>query len=1083
MNFRFDQPELLWLLLLALPIIWLGKRSLASLEPARRWTAVALRLSVLLVLVLMLAGFQLERRHSDLTVMAVIDQSESVRRFAQPPPPDPADLVGPNAPLQRSVEQWQQQWLRQAASDRRQDDRFGMVTYDGRPTVRAMPGELANFDPGTIDDPVEGTDAAAALRTAMALFPPDTGQRMLWVSDGNDGLTDASGRVDASAVLDVAYEARAAGIAIDVMPMSYRVDREVMVDGIYSPTEVREGQTVALRVVLRATHPARGTLHILHDEEPIDLTADGDRSGVPITPDDWTLESDDTPAEAASAAGPDTQNTPGAPGSPASPGRYVSVTQVELPLSYAGVNRFEALFEPAADHDQITANNRAEAFTLVAGEGRLLFVDNVGGDSGTVLPRALTSRGILIDVIPAQAMPTRLTQLQRYDGVIMQNVPSEMLTTPQQRMLAQYVHDLGGGLVMVGGPDSFGAGGWANTPIDRILPVESQIPSQRVMPSGALVLVIDRSGSMSSPVAGSRHNQQEVANEAAVLAIQTLFPDDLVGVVVFDSTADWVVQIQPAADQQGIARRVRSVHPRGGTNIRPGLAQAVNELAQLGPQDAAVKHIVLLTDGMDGGGQGSYINIVRDMVRNDISLTTIGVGDTQAVDGRLLQHLASMGGGEFHHVQDPADLPQIFIKEARTIRRNLVKEETFQPQLRATGSPIMANVTGVPELHGLVLTGEKDDPRVFTPILGPEGEPVFAHWQVGLGRAAAFTSDATNRWAVNWLQWSGYADFWARTARTVARPTASRQADLVTAVRGKNLHLRLDVAAEAGSPAGQATNDFHHVQGTILKPDGETETITLQQTGPGVYEAVTDADVTGSYVVSLFVQGPDGERSSVYSGANRPPGGELRRFESNTALLQQVADLTGGRVFDPADAVTADGQTAGLFQRTREFESRSIRPLWRTLLIWLIALFLLDVACRRIAWDPFAMLAWSKAHVAAMLGAFQTRNEAEAEASMAALKKRRATAQTQFAAAAAGQTGSPATPPPKKKKFDAAPDVTPTADIRDAVGGATDQPAPGSVRMARDQSNREQAADEEGDTTNRLLAAKRRASQRIQGDE
>ncbi|MEX2389741.1 MAG: hypothetical protein WD534_17825 [Phycisphaeraceae bacterium] len=310
MNFRFDQPELLWLLLLALPIIWLGKRSLASLEPARRWTAVALRLSVLLVLVLMLAGFQLERRHSDLTVMAVIDQSESVRRFAQPPPPDPADLVGPNAPLQRSVEQWQQQWLRQAASDRRQDDRFGMVTYDGRPTVRAMPGELANFDPGTIDDPVEGTDAAAALRTAMALFPPDTGQRMLWVSDGNDGLTDASGRVDASAVLDVAYEARAAGIAIDVMPMSYRVDREVMVDGIYSPTEVREGQTVALRVVLRATHPARGTLHILHDEEPIDLTADGDRSGVPITPDDWTLESDDTPAEAASAAGPPPQKTP-----------------------------------------------------------------------------------------------------------------------------------------------------------------------------------------------------------------------------------------------------------------------------------------------------------------------------------------------------------------------------------------------------------------------------------------------------------------------------------------------------------------------------------------------------------------------------------------------------------------------------------------------------------------------------------------------------------------------------------------------------------------------------------------------------
>ncbi|MFA9477958.1 VWA domain-containing protein [Phycisphaerales bacterium AB-hyl4] len=1063
LNFRFDQPELLWLLLLAVPIVWLGRRSLASLDPTRRWTAVGLRLAVLAVLVFMLAGLQLERRHSDLTVMAVVDQSESVRRFAQPP--TPAQRPGPTAEQHHTIEQWQQQWLYQATRGRRQDDRFGMITYDGRPTVRSLPSPVVNITPGTIDQPVEGTDAAAGLRTALALFPGDTGQRMLWVSDGNDGTIDATGRVDGSAVLDAAREAAAAGIAIDVVPLSYRLDREVMVEGIYAPTEVREGQTVALRVVLRSTHRARGTLHLLHDDEPVNLNPEGNRMGVPITPDDWTAEGDDGDAV------DDTGTSNGA----SQPGRYVAVTNVEIPLHYAGVSRFEAVFDPASGHDQITANNRAEAFTLVAGEGRVLFVDNVGGDSGTVLPRALQSRGILLDIVTPRSLPTRLTQLQRYDGIVLQNVPADLFTTPQHRMLAEYVHDLGGGLVMVGGPESFGAGGWANTHVDRVLPVESQIPSQRVMPSGALVLVIDRSGSMSANVAGTRYNRQEIANEAAVLALQALFPQDLIGVVVFDRQADWVVDVQPASDQQRIASRIRSIQPRGGTHIYPGLVEATNALRQLSPQDAAVRHIVLLTDGMDNPGlQSDYPGVVRDMLDNDISLTTVGIGEASEIDGALLEDLANRGGGEFYHVTNPADLPQIFIKEARTIRQNLVKEQTFTPQLQNTGSPIMANVTGVPELHGLVLTGEKDDPRVVTPILGPDGEPVFAHWQVGLGRAAAFTSDATNRWATPWLQWDGYADFWARTMRYIARPSVTQEADLVTSIRGQSLNVRLDLGSDILTlNNGDADGEQPRVFGTILRPDGTTETIDLQQTGPGIFEATAAADVTGSYIVSLTAPGPDGERRSVYGGANRPPGGELRRFESNTALLQQVAELTGGRVFDPADA-----EAANLFERTFEFESRSIRPLWRVLLVWLIVLFLLDVACRRIAWDLPAIWGWTRTRADAMLGLFQARDDQQTEATLATLKHRRAAATQGRAASSEGDAASAAPPAPaRKRKFEADPNAKPAADLHESVGGATDQPTPGASQMAREQADREQADADAHDTTNRLLAAKRRARQ------
>lgn len=1054
MIFRFDHPELLWLLLLALPIVWLGRRSLGVLDPARRWAAISLRLAVLLIVTLMLAGLQAVQRHTDLTVIAVVDQSESVRRFAQPP--DGAQQqtpTGENANV--DIEQWVQAFLRKAAADQRSDDRFALVTYDGRTTVRAMPGPGLTLDAGTVEQPVEGTDTASAIRTAMALLPPDSGARLVLVSDGNDtgsGSTSAGFAGDDADVLAAAREAAAAGVAIDVLPLAYQTKNEVLVEGVFAPTEAREGQTVALRVVLRATEPARGELQILHDDQPVDLNSpEAPGTGTPIVETDWTQEA----------------------GSDDAAGRFVAVKQVDLPIGYSGANRFEAVFNPAQGVDAMAVNNRAETFTLVTGKGKLLFVDNVGGDSGMILPHALQQRGIELDVVPPRSIPTRLSELQRYDAVVLQNVPADLVTGPQQRMLAKYVNDLGGGLVMLGGPESFGAGGWTNSPIDRILPVTCQIPSQTVLPSGALVLVIDRSGSMASGVAGTNQSQQVLANEAAVLALNTLYPQDLVGVVAFDSSAQKIVPVKPNSDPAAVAQLVRSIQPSGGTNIYSGLELAYDQLSRLKVQDAAIKHIVLLTDGNSTPPPGSlgYMGLVGKMVKSGISLSTIGVGDGH--DAQLLDQLARMGDGRYHPISNPGNLPQIFIKEAKTIRKNLIKEVPFTPGLRNTGSPILASVSTVPELKGLVLTGEKKDPRVFMPMVGPEGEPVFAHWQVGLGRVAAFTSDATNRWATDWLSWGGYSDFWARTMRAIARPARSRDVDLVTAIKGQTLEVRLDAVASDDEGTGQATGfaNFLQVRGSVLKPDGSTEPITLDQTGPGVYQASAPAATTGNYLVSLFVEDQQGDRKAVFSGANRPPGAELRRFNSNLPLLQEVAQITGGRWLNPAAA-----KPAGLFSRDQEFESRSIRPLWRTLIWWLVAVFLLDVACRRVAWDAVAIWNWVKARAAAIGGSMKPR-EVQAEATLAALKNRRtATDEKLKQAAAPADTAAPPAPA-STRKFEAQGPAKPAADFTAAVGGASKEKL--NTHQAANPSGNEDA----GPTTSRLLAAKRRARQQAEEEE
>ncbi|MEM6855060.1 MAG: VWA domain-containing protein, partial [Planctomycetota bacterium] len=682
MNFRFDQPELLFLLLLIVPIGWLGWKHLATVEPIRRGLAIGLRVGVLVLLVLMLAGLRAERRHTDLTVIAVVDQSPSMSIFGQPPPA-PGNFnsanggqTGPGGGAMnsggggRSMSQAVRDFLVAASDDKQPDDRFGVVTYDNRPTVVTRPGNEVRLDPSADVQVREGTDTAKALEWAMAAkSDANTALRLVLVTDGNDTTGDT---------LAAARNAAAAGVVIDVLPIDYRVGDEVMVEGVYTPIEAREGQTVAVRVVLRGTAPARGQLQLVHDDRVLDLNGAEPGKGLPITPSEWSdsralteLQDDgegnviEVEANAASESG-----------------RFVLAKQIDVPIGVSGANRFEAIFEPAVvptpmaangtgssggnsggasggGADSVVVNNRAESFTLVQGRGRVLVVDNVGGTPGSILPEALAQRQITLDVVPPGGFPRDTAALTRYDAVIFQNVPAEVITGQQQTMLARYVNDLGGGFIMVGGPDSFGAGGWTNSIIDRsILPVACEIPSQTVLPSGALAIVIDRSGSMGVPVGNSGKTQQELASEAAALAIQTLYEHDMIGVVAFDSFAQWVVPMQRNRNPDAAKRTVRSIQPGGGTEILAGLERAYEGLTA-NTQDlrqSSIKHIILLTDGRSGG---NYLPFMNKLNRANISLSTIGVGDGHDAD--RLRSLALIGGGEYHPVIDPNNLPQVFV--------------------------------------------------------------------------------------------------------------------------------------------------------------------------------------------------------------------------------------------------------------------------------------------------------------------------------------------------------------------------------------------------------------------------------------
>lgn len=1068
----FDQPLLLLLALIALPMFALGAFSLQQLGPARRWTAVYLRLLVLLLIVTLLAGFRTVQTHDQLTVMTVIDASDSIRRFYSPPP------TAEGQP--QDYEQYLSGYFKRAGSDKGKEDRFGVMTFDGRPTPRLSPslGEIT-IPLGAIDEPYEGSNVQRAIEAAMAAKQSgDSALRLVLVSDGN-----FSGEVMAAV-----QAAAAAGVQIDVMPLKYKVRGEVMVQAVRATPEAREGQTVKVSVELRSADKVSGQLQLRHNDAWVDLNGAAEGIGLPIKAGEWQTRLDAGDGEG---------------------GLYALTKYIDRPISDAGVNTYDAVFLPDEGSglaNSITANDRGQAFTLVAGQGKVLVVDGVGGEAGRILPRSLAQRGIDTEMVPVSAMPSRKSDMRKYDAILFHNVPADNVPPTVQRNLSRYVHDMGGGFAMIGGPESFGAGGWTNTVIDKhVLPVSCQIPSQSVLPSGALVLVIDRSGSMFSSVGGTSLSQQNVASEAAILALKALYPQDMIGVVSFDTTPKWIVKLQYNTDPASIENKIRAISPGGGTSITAGVEAGYQALKGLTMQDAAIKHMIIITDGY--GDFPNNFQLGPKLAAAGITISTVGVGDGH--NAQDLFALAQTGNGQFHPVNNPTNLPQVFIKEARAIRKNLIKEQPFTPRVRSVASPIMVGIGSVPQLEGFVLTGPKSDPRIFMPIVADEGEPIFAHHQVGLGRAAAFTADATNRWAQNWLgNWgsaSNYADFWARTVRQIARPAASTQADLSTSITGETMTIRLDAAGDMDfSDAGQRGASFGNnlaVKGSVVGPDGEAVAIDLEQVGPGIYEARAPANKAGNYIVDLQMAGADGERRRVIGGASRAAGGELRNFQSNEAVLRQIAEMTGGRVLDPDNP-----EGAKLYDRTNTPPSTSSRPLRWQLMPILLALLLLDVACRRIAWEGQEVAAWAKGRANAVLGVMQPR-KVESASTMSALKAKRqetseklsqnepapvhtstlgglaekvkGTADTQANGDAKSKKKDKAAAVSRTRKFVASEEELAAAgeDFSSAVGGAKEgEDAKPLVTAAMRKSEKQQ---DQGPTTSRLLDAKKRAQQRM----
>ena len=1012
-NVVFDQPGLLWLSLLVVPIVGLGWRALTALDRLRRSVVLGLRAAVLLTLVVMLAGPRSVREHHDVTVIGVLDLSGSVRRFATLP--EIPDLE------RRSNAEFLRRWFRTATQTKAPDDRFGLIVFDGKATVISVPVRGKYVDDNLDVKILPGTNIAEAIRMALALFPAHTARRIVLVSDGNETAGDAR---------EAAREAAAgrgehAGVPIDVVPIRYSATGDVQVLRVEAPPTAQAAQTVTVRIVLAATEPARGRLVLRLEGEPVDLN--GARPG--------TARHLEVPA-----------------------GKSVHLAQVVLGES--PINRFEAIFEPddpAADI--LIDNNRAEAFTATPSRGRVLVLDRRAAERPNVLARTLEEAGIPTRAEPPHLLGDDLLALQRYDLIVLDNVAAYDLDPQHHELLSRYVRDLGGGLIMIGGDQSFGPGGWAGTVLEPVFPLRLDPPKELRLASAALVLVLDKSGSMNQHVAGTRTTQQRIANEAAAMAIESLRRESLIGVVTFDFFAQVRVPLSPNEDPRKIADEVRSIAPDGGTNLAPALRAAHRMLRDVEVQK---KLVVCLSDGQSA--TTNLDDIATAMAADDITLTTIAVGDD--ADYETLERLADLGGGEFYPVRNPRTLPRVLVDSVQVINKPLIKEEPFVPVVRPTGSTLTAGMESAPILDGLVITAPRPDPRATVEMTDPDGEPPLAHWQVGLGRVAAFTSDADGHWSSRWLEWPGYSAFWTQLVRTITRPATSPDTELVTYIRDDRLYVALEATGQ-----GEGLLDYLHVDGVVYAPDGTPQPLRLPQMAPGRYETSVPATAPGNYIVALGPRRGTRRLAPVIGGASQSASPEFRSYRSNLPLLEEIARTTGGRLIDITRPESAD-----LFDRDEMPVSRSALPVWQSILWVALALVLLDVASRRLAWDAALLRRLARRAVVPVERWPQRGREAAATlATLRQVSERRDEPRPQATRAAARTQEppeplrpAPSTLPPDPTKVSAA--------IRTLLGKGP----PPAEHAEPPEPEPPPAEPGSTETTSGLLAAKRRARRRLE---
>jgi Mg-chelatase subunit ChlD len=783
-------------------------------------------------------------------------------------------------------------WLEGARAARGQGDRLAVAAV----------GRDAQVEHGLRDDPPGGglsvrvdggeTDLARGLRLAQGLAGSEQRRRVVLLTDGLATRGDTRGAV---------RELEEAGIPVDIVTLSGGVG-DVLVEGVRAPSMVRGGDAYDVAVVLQntASAPAAGELT---------LTADGEEiHREPV-------------------------NLP--------PGRSeVRIPRVADGEDPGGSVRYEARLASTASTEP--RNDRGVAAVQVEGPASVLVVDGrtgVGAAAGAgsdadELVRLLEAGGLPVTVHdPAAGFP-RLDELLGHDATVLVNVHADEVGEAGAVALDAYVRDAGRGLVVVGGEQAYGPGGYDGTRLEELLPVFARIQDPQRRPSVAQALVVDVSGSMAAchcrpdgfaggpSMVDGGPNKTDISREAVARAIANLDAQDTVGVLAFHTEAEWVLPLQSLPEEAVVDAALARLHPDGDTAIGVAMREAIDGLRDA---ESRLRHIVLFSDGFTE--ERGLEAIAAEALEAGITVSVVGTGEGS---GDVLERMAEVGGGRFYPGRDLSQIPAVLASEVQMVARPLIEEGRFTPIVSAADEITDRLGESSPPLLGYVATSPKPTARTLLRI-GEERDPLLATWQAGLGTVSAWTSDAAPRWSSPWAGWDGARELWGAILRASLPTHDGGTMEVGATVTADGLRIELSSGGEALPGDVTAT-------AVIVSPAGERTEVPLQRTDLDRFETLAAAGGDGVHAVTVRLErgGTELARRTITAVRSYPAeyAATLGGPETAAALVG-----AGGRLDPaPASAFDREGTTPG----------RTPRDLTPWFLVLALLTFPLDVGLRRL---------------------------------------------------------------------------------------------------------------------------------------
>lgn len=752
-------------------------------------------------------------------------------------------------------------WVDSALTEAGGGSEWGVVEFGADARVGTPVGTEAYRRARGVE--TEATNLARGLRLAESMLTGETRQRLVLVSDGRGNTGDLQAEVDRLESL---------GTVIDVHTVVGSEVADAAVSGLDMPSSVNVDETFEVTVEVLSTITGEATVELSKGDEAVGTQV------VSLVP------------------GPN----------------YVTFS---AEAGESGLQRFSATVELTGD--AVPENNTHRAGVEVRGPASVLIVHG-GVDQGAVLEDALSARGLVVERVGIEEFPP-LQELAIHRAVILVDVNSRDMDDEKYATLNTFVRDLGRGMIVVGGTHSYGLGGYRDTPLESLLPVDSEAPDTQREVEVAEVLLIDTSESM-----GACHcseggmiseeggvNKTDISKAGALRAVEALGPNDEIGLLAFSGGTDWVIPLQELPDESVISNSIATLRPFGETRIIPALEEAAAELLM---SEKEIKHIILFTDGFtpelevgaDFTGMpvvGDLLGMVEELASQGVTVSVVGTGEGAIP---ALEEIAEAGNGRFYPGRDLNEVPEIFVKEARLASRSFINEGEFFPAVTSTAEAVR-DIASSPAILGYVATTPKPTADVQLQV-GEMADPLLASWRVGLGRVTAWTSDGGDRWGAAWAGWEGFGDFWSTLVRDTFPLSGSEGERVEASMADEVLTVTLE-GAEAW-PAG--TEPIARVS----LPDGTSEELRLDRVSDFEFESSVPARQGGTYAVGVSVTGAEGETVVLSALATRSFAAEYLPGDANAELMASISAGTGGRgEISAAQAFDEEGLEEGVIER------------------------------------------------------------------------------------------------------------------------------------------------------------------------